>query len=240
MPSTLSLITNVFPPESAARRSVLGGDRGYRRRARPGERRPVVGALLLGIDLPREPADRRDRLVAGGFLLPKSSDPSHPLSTSSAPRSRSPGLFALVYAIIDGPLEGWGAGASSARSTAAVILLGAFAYWESHTDHPMLNLEFFRNPRFSAASSGLMLIFFAMFGATFLLTQYLQFVVGYSPLRAGSALLPWAAIMLVVAPLTRAGPSDSGPNSSLPRVLTRDAVARVHEHVAGHESGLRP
>ena len=66
----------------------------------------------------------------------------------------------------------------------------------------MLNLEFFRNPRFSAASSGLMLIFFAMFGATFLLTQYLQFVVGYSPLRAGSALLPWAAIMLVVAPLS--------------------------------------
>ena len=64
----------------------------------------------------------------------------------------------------------------------------------------MLNLQVFENPRFSAASLGVMLIFFAMFGSTFLLTQYLQSVMGLSPLRAGAALLPWAGIMLVVAP----------------------------------------
>ena len=66
----------------------------------------------------------------------------------------------------------------------------------------MLNLQVFENPRFSAASLGIMLIFFAMFGSTFLLTQYLQSVMGFSALRAGAALLPWAAIMLVVAPLS--------------------------------------
>jgi Na+/melibiose symporter-like transporter len=66
----------------------------------------------------------------------------------------------------------------------------------------MLNLQVFENARFSAASLGIMLIFFAMFGSTFLLTQYLQSIMGFSALRAGAALLPWAGIMLVVAPLS--------------------------------------
>jgi MFS family permease len=139
-------------------------------------------------------------LVAGGFLLPKSSDPAHPRLDLIGATLSITGLLALVYAIIDGPLDGWSSGRIVGAFTAAVLLLGAFGWWESHSDHPMLNIEFFRNPRFTAASSGLMLIFFAMFGATFLLTQYLQFVMGYTPLRAGTALLPWAAIMLVVAP----------------------------------------
>jgi predicted MFS family arabinose efflux permease len=81
-------------------------------------------------------------------------------------------------------------------------VLGAFAWWERKSSHPMLNLQVFENPRFSAASLGIMLIFFAMFGSTFLLTQYLQSVMGFSALRAGAALLPWAGIMLVVAPLS--------------------------------------
>jgi predicted MFS family arabinose efflux permease len=66
----------------------------------------------------------------------------------------------------------------------------------------MLNITVFENARFSAASLGIMLIFFAMFGSTFLLTQYLQSIMRFSALRAGAALLPWAAIMLVVAPLS--------------------------------------
>jgi MFS family permease len=60
----------------------------------------------------------------------------------------------------------------------------------------------FENPRFTAASLGIMLIFFAMFGSLFLLTQYLQSIMGFSALEAGLALLPWAGIMLVVAPLS--------------------------------------
>ena len=199
MPSTLSLITNVFPPEERGRAisywaaiAGIGVALG-----------PVSGGLLLErfywgsiflVNLPIVVI----ALVAGGILLPKSSDPAHPRLDLVGAALSITGLFALVYAIIDGPLDGWG----STRILVVVrrsrsLLLGAFAWWESHTSHPMLNIEFFKNPRFSAASSGLMLIFFAMFGATFLLTQYLQFVMGYSPLRAGTALLPWAAIMLV-------------------------------------------
>jgi len=201
MPSTLSLITNVFPPEERGRAisywaaiAGIGVALG-----------PVSGGLLLErfywgsiflVNLPIVAV----ALVAGGFLLPKSSDPAHPRLDLVGATLSITGLLALVYGIIDGPLDGWGSARIVVAFVAAATLLGTFAWWESHSSHPMLNIGFFRNPRFSAASTGLMLIFFAMFGATFLLTQYLQFVMGYSPLRAGTALLPWAAIMLVAAP----------------------------------------
>ncbi|HEX9066388.1 MAG TPA: MFS transporter, partial [Streptosporangiaceae bacterium] len=67
-----------------------------------------------------------------------------------------------------------------------------FLLWEAHSSHPMLDVNFFRNPRFSAASSAIMMVFFAMFGSTFLITQYFQFVRGYGPLSAGVHLLPVA------------------------------------------------
>ena len=62
--------------------------------------------------------------------------------------------------------------------------------WEQTTDHPMLDVSFFKNPRFTAASVSITLIFFAMFGSLFLLTQYFQFVLGYSPLETGVRMLP--------------------------------------------------
>ena len=83
-----------------------------------------------------------------------------------------------------------------------LALLGAFFAWESHTDHPMLDVKFFKNPRFTAASTGIMLIFFAMFGITFLITQYFQFVLGYSPFATGIRFLPWAAVMMIGSPLS--------------------------------------
>jgi Na+/melibiose symporter-like transporter len=61
-------------------------------------------------------------------------------------------------------------------------------------------MTFFKNPRFSAASGAITLTFFALFGALFLLTQYLQFVLGYDPLQTGIRLLPMAAVMMVAAP----------------------------------------
>jgi Na+/melibiose symporter-like transporter len=66
----------------------------------------------------------------------------------------------------------------------------------------MLDVKFFKNPRFTAASTGITLIFFAMFGMTFLLTQYFQFVLGYSPLATGLRFLPWAAVVMIGSPLS--------------------------------------
>src|SRR5205807_251213 len=76
-----------------------------------------------------------------------------------------------------------------------------FALWERRTDHPMLDVRFFANPRFSAASATITITFFALFASTFLLTQYFQFVLGYSPLKSGLMLTPVALGLMVGAPL---------------------------------------
>jgi EmrB/QacA subfamily drug resistance transporter len=201
MPSTLSLITNVFPPEERGRAisywaaiAGVGVALG-----------PVSGGLLLEhfywgsiflVNLPIVAV----ALAGGAYLLPKSRDPSHPRLDLVGASLSIIGLLSLVYGIIQGPTEGWTSTKILGAFAVAVVVLGAFAWWELRSSHPMLNLQVFENPRFSAASLGIMLIFFAMFGSTFLLTQYLQSIMGFSALRAGAALLPWAAIMLVVAP----------------------------------------
>jgi len=63
-------------------------------------------------------------------------------------------------------------------------------------------MHYFRNPAFSTGTAGMILVFVAMFGVMFLITQYFQLVLGYSPLSAALRLMPIAMIMLVVAPLT--------------------------------------
>jgi predicted MFS family arabinose efflux permease len=83
-----------------------------------------------------------------------------------------------------------------------LVVLAAFARWEQHSDHPMLQLTFFRKARFSAASIALSLTFFGLFGYIFLLTQYLQFVRGLSPLAAGLRLAPPAIGLAIGAPLS--------------------------------------
>jgi Na+/melibiose symporter-like transporter len=141
-------------------------------------------------------------LVGGAYLLPKSRDPEKPKLDLVGATLSILGLLALVYAIIQGPTEGWTDPKIVGGFAFAAVVLGAFAWWELHSTHPMLRLQVFENPRFSAASLGITLIFFAMFGSLFLLTQYLQSIMGFSALEAGLALLPWAGIMLVVAPLS--------------------------------------
>ena len=66
----------------------------------------------------------------------------------------------------------------------------------------MLDFNFFRNPRFTAASAAITLTFFAMFGSLFVFTQYLQFVLGYTPFQTGVRLLAFAVPMMVIAPLS--------------------------------------
>jgi Na+/melibiose symporter-like transporter len=136
------------------------------------------------------------------FLIPTSRDPSKPRLDPIGALLSIVGLVALVYAIIEAPSKGWGSTSTMVGFLIAAVVLGAFFLWERHTPSPMLDMSFWRNPRFSGASAGIMLLFFAMFGSIFLLTQYLQIVMGYSPLQAGIHLLPMAVTMLVVAPMS--------------------------------------
>ena len=79
------------------------------------------------------------------------------------------------------------------------MLIAAFVRWELHTPEPMLNLSFFRNPRFSVGSAAISIAFFSLFGSIFALTQYLQDAKGYSALQAGAAMVPLAFGLVIGA-----------------------------------------
>ncbi len=136
------------------------------------------------------------------MLVPKSRDSTQtPLDPVGAVLSIL-GLGALVYAIIEGPHHGWLSVESALWFGAAVVFLVAFGFWEWRNRHPMLDLHLFQNPRFAVSSGGITLVFFAMFGSFFMLAQYFQGVHGWSPLGAALRLLPFSAVMMVVAPNT--------------------------------------
>jgi Na+/melibiose symporter-like transporter len=137
--------------------------------------------------------------VAGIFLVPESKDPhAKPLDPGGALLSIA-GLSALVYAIIEAPSHGWSSVTTLAGFGIAAVLLAAFVLWERRMTHPMLDMRLFRNMRFTGASIAISLVFFAMFGSLFSLTQYLQFVLGYDTLDAGLRVTPVALGIIVGA-----------------------------------------
>jgi EmrB/QacA subfamily drug resistance transporter len=201
MPATLSILTSVFPPEQRAQAIAIwaafagaGGAIG-----------PVAGGWLLehfywgSVFLLNVPVVAV-ALIAGRWLVPASRDPEHASIDLAGAGLSIVGLGALLYGIIEAPNFGWTDPLVLISFAVALVFLGLFTVWEMRIPHPMLDLGFFKDPRFSAASAAIMLVFFAMFGTFFLLTQYLQVVRGYSPLAAGVRTLPMALTMMVVAP----------------------------------------
>jgi EmrB/QacA subfamily drug resistance transporter len=202
MPATLSIITNLFPSNERGKAiGIWAGAAGL------GVLGPLVGGLLLdhfywgSVFLVNVPVVAVG-LIAGLVLIPTSKDPSAPRLDPIGALLSIAGLTALLYAIIEAPEDGW---TDSTILLAFVVgggLLAAFLLWEAHSTHPMLNLGFFKNPRFSAASASVAIIFFTMFGSIFLFTQYFQFVLGYSALGTGVRLLPWAVVMMTLSPIS--------------------------------------
>lgn len=193
MPSTLSILIDVFPREERGRAiSIWAGTAGLGIGLGP-----LTGGLLLenfwwgSIFLINIPIALL-ALLGGLFVIPESRDPQPvPVDILGAILSIA-AVTALVFAIIEAPARGWTDSLVLACFAGGGILAVAFVIWEFRVDHPMLNLAFFRNPRFSAGAGTIAIAFFAMFGMIFGLTQYLQFVQGYTPLEAGLRLVPMA------------------------------------------------
>ncbi|MFD4986658.1 MFS transporter [Streptomyces sp. NPDC058374] len=108
------------------------------------------------------------------------------------------GMTGVVYAIISGPEHGWASGHVAASGAVGLAVLTSFVLWELRTPHPMLDMRFFRDRRFVGAVAGAVLIAFGMGGSLFLLTQHLQFVLGYGPLEAGLRIAPLAVTVVVL------------------------------------------
>src|SRR5207302_1116123 len=82
---------------------------------------------------------------------------------------------------------------------AGVLLIAAFLAWERRAADPMLPLRLFGSRAFAAANVTGFLMAGSIFSAAFLMAQYFQFALGYSPLAAGLRLLPWTATPLLLA-----------------------------------------
>ena len=203
MPATLSLLTNIFrdPRERGRAIGVWAGVAGA-----GGAIGPVIGGFLLqhfwwgSVFLVNVPVCIA-ALVAGFFLLPQSRDPNAPRLDPLGALLSIVGLVLVLWAIIEAPTKGWTDSSVVLAFFAGILVLAGFVLWELHTDHPMLDVRFFENRRFTAANIAITMTFFALFGSMFLITQYLQTVLGFTALEAGLRMLPMACVMLVVAPL---------------------------------------
>ena len=203
MPATLSIITDVFPREERGKAigiwaAIAGLGIGLG---------PLLGGVLIeyfdwsAIFLVNVPIVLV-ALGAGLLLVPESRDPeARRLDIRGALLSIG-ALSALVFAIIEAPSRGWTDPVVVVTFAAAAVLMALFLAWERRTEAPMLNLEFFSNPRFSVGAGAISVAFFALFGTVFLLTQYLQFVQDYSALEAGLRIAPIAFGLMLGAGLS--------------------------------------
>ncbi|MBK6014020.1 MFS transporter [Streptomyces sp. MBT53] len=197
--TTLAVVMQIFTPEEQPKAigiwaavNALGFATG-----------PLLGGFMLNhfwwgaiflINLPVAAL----ALAAAIALVPESKSPRGDRPDLLGALLSTVGMAALVYAIISGPAHGWTSERVLLFAAVAVLFLAAFAYWENRVPYPMLDLDFFRDRRFTGAVTGVVLITFGMAGSLFLLTQHLQFVLGYGPLEAGVRTAPLALAIVAL------------------------------------------
>ncbi len=203
MPATLSILNGVFPPKErpqaiAAWSAVAGvgiilG--------------PTLGGLLLthfwwgSVFLINVPLVAL-AIVGVVLVVPETAEPGGHRLDWRGTILIALALVALVDAIIEAPSRGWTDAMTMAEAAAGLVAIAAFIWWELRTPHPLIDLRVFASRAFSASAAAVTIIFFALFGSLFVLTQYLQLVHGYSPLSAGVRALPFALAMGVMSPLS--------------------------------------
>ncbi|WP_415925782.1 MFS transporter, partial [Streptomyces scabiei] len=197
--TTLAVVMQIFTPEQQPKAigvwaavNSLGFAAG-----------PLIGGFMLNhfwwgaiflINLPVAALG----LVAVVSMVPESKNPQGERPDLLGALLSTIGMTSLVFAIISGPAHGWTSARVLVSAAVAAVVLTLFAYWESRIPYPMLDLAFFRNRRFTGAVAGAVLVTFGMAGALFLLTQQLQFVLGYGPLEAGLRTAPLALTVVAL------------------------------------------
>ncbi|WP_405782334.1 MFS transporter [Streptomyces sp. NBC_01378] len=143
-------------------------------------------------------------LIAVLALVPESKNPLGDRPDLVGALLSTVGMTGVVYAIISGPQHGWTSAHVGFSALVGLVVLAAFVVWELRIPYPMLDMHFFRNQQFTGAVAGAILVAFGMGGSLFLLTQHLQFVLGYEALEAGLRTAPMA-LTVVALNLTGVG-----------------------------------
>ena len=197
MPTTLSILTNIFPdderPKAIAIWAAVAG-MGI-------AIGPTTGGWLIEhfdwssiflVNIPIVIAG----LVAGAFLIPESRDPEPKALDFPGAGLSIVGLTAIVWGLIEASERGWTDTLVLIAFAVGSAIVAVFVMWERKTSHPMLDVSVFKNLRFSAASLAVGFVFFALMGVVYFLTTYLQSVMGYTALEAGIRMLPVAIGMV--------------------------------------------
>ena len=198
MPATLSILMNIFPEEERPKAiaawagvSGLGVALG-----------PILGGLLLeqfdwtSVFLVNIPIVIL-ALIFGKMLIPESRDPESPRVDFVGAALSIVGLTAVVWGLIEASERGWTDPTILGVFALGGAVLAGFLAWERRVKQPMLDITIFRNLRFSAASLSVTLVFFGLMGTVFMLTTYLQTVLGYSALEAGVRMTPVAVGLII-------------------------------------------
>ncbi len=201
-PATLAIITNIFidPIERAKAIGLWSAVSGMAVAFGP-----VAGGFMLEhfwwgsvflINIPIVAI----ALLIGSRIIPNSkNENAHSLDKTGFLLSVI-AISALVFTVIESPHWGWGSLESNAGFVIAALALVLFVRVEMSKDEPLLEVSFFKSARFSAATGSIGIAFFCLFGFTFLVTQYFQFVRGYDTLSAGIHTIPFAVGAGVTAP----------------------------------------
>ncbi|MQY03991.1 MFS transporter [Actinomadura macrotermitis] len=206
MPSTLSMIRQLFtdPRERAtalgvwATMAALGGALG-----------PILGGALLEafswhsaflVNVPVMAV----AIAAGLWLLPESRNPEPGRWDLPGTALSITGMVALVYAIKHFGKDGFASPGALAAAAVALVTLTWFVRRCLNRPDPMLQVRLFRGRAFTAGTLAALVTSVAVAATMLLLAQWMQLVMGYSPLEAGLRLLPEAAAAAIMSPLAPA------------------------------------
>ncbi|POX46305.1 MFS transporter [Streptomyces sp. Ru72] len=205
MPATLAVLMNVFEREEQPKAiGIWAGGVGLAIAIGP-----ITGGVLLdhfwwgSVFLINVPIVIL-ALALMIWLVPDSRDPNPGRLDPIGVVLSVVGLVLLVYGIIKGgQLADFTDTKVIGTILAGLAVLALFVWFEKRSDHPSIDVGYFKNKAFSSAITAISLVFFALMGVTFFSVFYTQSVRGYSPLQAGLLLLPLAAAQLIFAPRAR-------------------------------------
>jgi EmrB/QacA subfamily drug resistance transporter len=201
MPMTLTLISEAFPAHKrGAAIGLWGGITGLAVALGPVVGGAIVGGIswhwIFWLNVP-----------VGAALIPLSMSR---LSESFGPGSQlditglvlaAAGFFGITWGLIRASSVGWGSGQTIVALAGGAALIAAFLRWEQRSATPMLSATLFRSRAFNAANGVSFFMFASLFGVLFLMMQFLQSALGYSPLEAGLRTLPWTGAPMFIAPI---------------------------------------
>ena len=197
MPGTLSTITSVFPPEGRAK--AVGIWAGF---AGAGGTLGMLGSGLLlesfwwGSIFVATALLSAVAFVAIALAVPSTKSEEHVSLDPPGALLAALGIAGLVFGIIEGPERGWGSPVTLVGLVVGVVALCTFVWWELRTPSPLLDPRLFRLRGFATGSASLLVMFLAMFGFFLVAVQFLQLLLGFSPLKAAVALLPMSMVVL--------------------------------------------